>query len=152
MDACRCTSVCSDSESLINIFWVQLHNQFCTPLEVVAALLMGLLCEAKALLKWSFSVLFSSPRMFTHARFAIGLIKFFSDKSMLPISNVFVIYCGKKKEIEMLAKICKTLFKMYICEIFVWLVFCNKKQSSNFSFNKRTLSIRKSLVWQWGAK
>lgn len=26
------------------------------PLEVVAALLMGLLCEAKALLKWTFSL------------------------------------------------------------------------------------------------
>lgn len=99
-----------------------------------------------------FSAFFLSKNLFTRARIAIGLIKFFSDKSMLPISNVFVIYCGKKKEIEMLAKICKTFFKMYICGIFVWLVFSNKKQSSNFFFNKRTLSIRKSLVWQWGAK
>lgn len=96
MNACRCTSLCSDSESLINMFWEQLHNQFCIPLEVVAALLMGLLCEAKTLLKWTFSVLFFLSNLFTHARFAIGLKIFFSSKSMLSITNVFVISCKKK--------------------------------------------------------
>lgn len=128
MDACRCTSLCSDSESLINIFWVQLHNQVCTPLEVVAALLMGLLCEAKALLKWSFSVLFSSPRMFTHARFAIGLIKFFSDKSMLPISNVFVMYCGKKKKLKCWQRFARHSLKcIFVGFLFGWCFLIKSK-------------------------
>lgn len=58
-------SLCSATESLINIFGARLQNQFCTnTIEVSAALLRGLLRETKALLKQTSLVLSSSPSIF----------------------------------------------------------------------------------------
>lgn len=75
-----------------------------------------------------FSAFFFSKNLFTHARFAIGLIRFFSDKSMLPISNVFVIYCGKKKKLKCWQRFARHSLKcIFVGFLFGWCFLIKSK-------------------------
>jgi len=80
---------------------------------------MGLLCETKALLKWTPSVLFSPLQVASYPyKDFCWFDKIFSDKFVLPIANVFVTSYGKKM-LKRWKRFARDLKNMYFC----WLFF-----------------------------